>query len=267
MRCEEAIDRYLRGLHERFDCRTVEGDRLGIVTPYLYPDHDNIEVFLKDRDGQITVSDLGETLRRLDGAGLDVGPDGAVGRRAVRIAGGVGVELRSGVLLKRGALADAGKLIFDVVSVCAAVSQLVYSARQERQAETFADETERFLEGEGFQLFPRPRTAGGTGRVYHPDYGVRDARAPLDDPRPTRWLALLRPSRGHTPGRVNAVFRMWSDLGDRTRNLTFFDNRRNDPDETDIEILRRVSGVYLWKNRQTLAEALRRPAPSSSTGG
>jgi hypothetical protein len=47
-----------------FTCSTVNGF-IRIRTPYLYPDGDVIDLFLKEKDGQYVLTDLGETLRWL----------------------------------------------------------------------------------------------------------------------------------------------------------------------------------------------------------
>jgi hypothetical protein len=49
---------------ELFTCSTVNGF-IRIRTPYLYPDGDVIDLFLKEKDGQYVLTDLGETLRWL----------------------------------------------------------------------------------------------------------------------------------------------------------------------------------------------------------
>jgi hypothetical protein len=51
-----------RGLGELFTC-APQGEFQRIRTPYLYPDGDNIDLFLKADGNVVTVSDLGETMR------------------------------------------------------------------------------------------------------------------------------------------------------------------------------------------------------------
>ena len=47
---------------ELFVC-TPHDKYTGIRTPYLYPDGDVIDLFLRESNGSLTLTDLGETLR------------------------------------------------------------------------------------------------------------------------------------------------------------------------------------------------------------
>ena len=60
MECWEIIDKYISGLRKGFHC--VPGDkRLRIITPYLYPDNDLIEVFIEDLgSGVLKLQTLGK---------------------------------------------------------------------------------------------------------------------------------------------------------------------------------------------------------------
>src|ERR1051325_4107345 len=49
---------------ELFTC-TVVNDYVRIRTPYLYPDGDLIDIFFSEKNGQLALTDLGETLRWL----------------------------------------------------------------------------------------------------------------------------------------------------------------------------------------------------------
>ena len=51
-------------LGELFTCVITER-HAKIRTPFLYPDGDNIDLFVTEKDGSLVVSDLGETLRWL----------------------------------------------------------------------------------------------------------------------------------------------------------------------------------------------------------
>ena len=129
MICENVIKSYLDTLREGFHCRQSPNGRLSIVTPYLYPDHDNIEVFVRPKDGIVTVSDLGETLRSLDTLGLDVMDTPNALFAAQRIAEGFGVAIDRGILVKRGSADSVGSLVLDVILACQSVGSLIYGSR------------------------------------------------------------------------------------------------------------------------------------------
>src|SRR5690606_33590645 len=64
MTAAEICQRLQTGLSELFQC-SDNGEYTRVRTPYLYPDGDNIDLFLRTKDGVVTVSDLGETTRWL----------------------------------------------------------------------------------------------------------------------------------------------------------------------------------------------------------
>ena len=48
MTCEEIIAAYFETIKEGVSCKETPNGRLSIVLPFLYPDHDNVEVYVKE---------------------------------------------------------------------------------------------------------------------------------------------------------------------------------------------------------------------------
>lgn len=72
MECSEIIEKAIKALKLGFKCVPYE-TRMCIITPYLYPDNDLIEIFVEEISGnKLRVTDLGETLRHLESVGLDL---------------------------------------------------------------------------------------------------------------------------------------------------------------------------------------------------
>ncbi len=61
MTCNELVDSYVSTIRESIHCRPTNG-RLAMVFPFLYPDHDNVEMFVRESQDYMMVSDLGQTL-------------------------------------------------------------------------------------------------------------------------------------------------------------------------------------------------------------
>lgn len=53
-----SVSRQLEGL---FECAPFQVGAVRVVTPFLYPDNDHIEVFIVEREGRWTATDHGET--------------------------------------------------------------------------------------------------------------------------------------------------------------------------------------------------------------
>lgn len=142
MICDEVIEAYLGKLRGEFAC-AQRGERLCVTTPYLYPDHDNIEVFVRDREHYVTVSDLGETLRRLDMLGIDVAPSKRFHTTASRIAKNLSAAIDRGVICSSGSPRQVGGLVYSVASACRSVADLMYGFRgQDKVSASFKNECE-----------------------------------------------------------------------------------------------------------------------------
>src|SRR5229473_5579780 len=72
MECESAVRQYLEKVKADFACVQVDG-KLKLITPYLYPDNDLVEVYVEELpNGRVRVSDLGEATRHLHTQGFEV---------------------------------------------------------------------------------------------------------------------------------------------------------------------------------------------------
>lgn len=251
MTCEELISTHLEGLHQRFHCVRQDNGRLCLVTPYLYPDHDNVEVFVRDKGDVVVVSDLGETLRRLDTLGMDVLDTPSLFYTAHRIADGFRAGIREGVILKEGARADVGQLVFEVATVCQAVGSLVYGSKAYKPLR-FQEEVRAFFTNSGFQFDQKVPVTGGSRTTYRVDFGVwvtRTKRALVEPLSPTKSSGSRR--------KVNATFRMWVDLGgDRDTQVSLLNDQLVHFGEEDIALLNRVSTVRRWTRRDDLRALL-----------
>ena len=78
MTCKEVVAAYFDALKGNSSCKKMPDGRLSIVLPFLYPDHDNVEIFVKENAETVFVTDLGETLRRLDAIGIGARTNGTV---------------------------------------------------------------------------------------------------------------------------------------------------------------------------------------------
>lgn len=88
--CELTVNQYLEAIREEMVTSDSEFG-CSIITPFTRPDGDFIEVLAERRDGQIVLSDMGETLAYLYLSGLSVGR--ALQNNARRIGNRYGITL------------------------------------------------------------------------------------------------------------------------------------------------------------------------------
>ncbi|MCH8853651.1 MAG: DUF1828 domain-containing protein [Planctomycetes bacterium] len=250
--CTEATERFVASLQEGFSCQTLE-DRIRIITPFIYPDNDLIEVFVEEltRD-RIRVTDLGETMRHLVNQGLDVNASPKRRHMVDTIAAGTGVDVARGELLKEGRLAELGELLLDVMAAARGVSDLILTSRSYEPA-LFNEEVAQYLREHHIEYEEKVRLTGETGKIYRVAFKAVEAN---------RYIETLSPNQpaGLQPV-VNRVFRMWSDCNEQLtprRKITVF----NDVDfvwrQPEVALLSRVSTVSYWSQRDELVDLVRR---------
>lgn len=223
------------------------------MTPYLYPDHDNIELFVREKGDLVMVSDLGETLRYLDGAGMDVYANPSLLYSVRRLASGYGVLLDSGVLVKGGAPETAGTLFFDVLSATKSVAAMIYGNRSFEPA-SFNEEVAEFLQTNQMAVERNVPITGRSGTPYVIPFQVRAGSVPV-------LLKTVSPrTRGRVRDNVNETHRMWSDIEDATWGKSQRVSLLNDDSlpfkSSGVAILERVSTVCRWTEPRSLRAAL-----------
>jgi hypothetical protein len=252
--CQETVERYITNLKEGFSCIPME-NRLRIVTPYLYPDNDLIEIFIEELpSGQIRVTDLTETLRHLHASGFDVFESPKRKFMVETIASRTGVELFQGQLVKTGEVSQLGDLMFDVIVTARGVSDLIYTSKTFEPA-TFSEEVEAFLKSNQIPVESKVRLAGVSGKYYTVNFKVTIV-AP-------RFIQALSPvaAAGLKP-KVDAAVRMWVDVNHeltREQKVTVLNDVDFEWKSYDVNILKSLSVISYWTRKDDLLEILRSP--------
>jgi hypothetical protein len=253
MKCDEIIAAYFETIKEGVSCKPMPNGRLSIVLPFLYPDHDNVEVFVKENANTVIVSDLGETMRRLDMIGLDVHTSATTAYQVERISSGLQVSVEDGIIFKEGDSKDIGSLIFDVVSACTAVGDLAFGSRG-FQPLTFEDEVATLLKNNDFS-FNRNHPVRGKSREYKVDFVVTTQH------RVSYVQALSAQSRQGILAWVNATFAMWSDIetGEEkvTRKVSLLNCETDKITDGDVGLLTQKSTVFRWTQQKEFLYSLR----------
>jgi len=129
MECSYIIEKAVESLRQEFKCLQHD-KRICVVTPYLYPDNDLIEVFAEDiGGGQVRVTDLGETLRHLESVGLDLFASRKRRFLLDQIAKRMHIDIQRGKVQKEGPVDNVGSLLVDVAAAAQAIADLVYTSK------------------------------------------------------------------------------------------------------------------------------------------
>ena len=122
----EVIEKYLESLEADFRCqRFEEASYLVVTTPYLYPNHDVVVLFIDELpDGGVEVSDGGEAEVQLFKHGFELDKSPPALRQAKQMAAARAVNFDGGTLAKSGPRDDMGSLMLDVIQVALGIANL-----------------------------------------------------------------------------------------------------------------------------------------------
>lgn len=249
MECEELVARYIGQLKEGFQCIPSK-ERLRIITPYLYPEGDLIEIFIEDLgDGRIKVTDLGESFRHLHSQGFDINASPKRKFLAETIASRVNVELSRGKLIRIAEASEISEAMFDVITASRGIADLVYTSKTYEPG-TFFDEVKGFLEENRFKLESRVRVKGSSDKLYTVDFEVLNGKR--------SYLHTLSPKAVYgIKGKVDATVRIWLDFDRNLKKFSLLNNVDFEWKEPDVIILNRVSNVLFWSRKDEIIAALR----------
>jgi hypothetical protein len=249
MNCEQVVRQYLEQIRANFVCET-QGSRLKIITPYVYPDNDLVEVYVEELpEGRVRVSDLGETTRHLHTQGFDVFASTKRKFLADTAASRMGVTFEGAAISKEGSAEEIGSILFDVIIAARAVADLIYTSRTYEPA-PFVEEVADFLTANHFNFERKVPVRGTSGRQYRITFRVESRF--LLEPLTAEFERALKP-------RVDAIVRKWVDINQNQgiRKLTVLNDSDYAWPEPDKIILKRFSQVFLWSDKEQLASAMR----------
>ena len=253
--CEEIVSNYIGQLQGEFACLPAQDNRIRLITPYLYPDHDRIELFIRLQGDDAIVSDLGETLRYLDTTGMQVIGYPKRQFKANRIAEGLGVQMERGIIVKRGKVTEIGLLVFDVVTACKAVGDLVYSGTAYEPA-IFHDEVADYLRSEKISAETDVPIQGQSSSAYKVNVraliGNREALIATISPKSPKGVI----------SRVDHVLRMWNDVNGTREKYTLYNDEVTQVRPEDVYLLEHANSyVHRWSAREQFLSALKKEEP------
>lgn len=242
-----------------FQCRQV-GSYLGLTTPFTYPDGDQVEVFVAQRAGdpRIAVTDLGETVRFLQGHGVDL--VGSPRREAIiqDICLGRKVVYRNGILgTVASGIHELAERVFVMGQTIVQVADLIYTLHDSAPL-SFRDEVRAYLRERNIPTVSNPRINAVPQLPHRVDFGIRR-------PSGTRLVyvkTLSSKSRATANEQVSAAVRLWDFIHRRAEEhitredlVTVIDDSVDVWEKPWIEQLRDHSQVVAWMNeRDQLAQ-------------
>ena len=232
------------------------GQYVKVRTPFLYPDGDIVDLFVRDEGSQVVVSDLGESLRWLRNQTLAMKRPPKQRQLIEDIKLTNDVELIKGMLVVRArpdALADA---VMRIGQAAVRVGDLWFTM-QNRAVQSITDDVAAFLLEESFAFQRNAKALGRSQKAWTVDFQVVAAQ-------PSYVHVLSTESRASAQVSMKSAVTMWHDLHNAAnqpqRFISLVDDTISDVwSDEDFRLLNDVSKVELWAKPDSFVTALRAP--------
>jgi Domain of unknown function DUF1828 len=231
-----------------------------IRTPYLYPDGDVIDLFLRQNGDVSTLTDLGETLRwfRMQTPSLRRSPKQ---RQIIEdVCLNHGVELFRGMLVIRvDSERDLGPAVTRLSQAALRVSDLWFSVRN-RAVQSITDEVADFLTEKEIRYERSEKIPGRSGRIWPVDFHTWTPN------RSSLVYVLSTGSRASAKSIVEHVVASWYDMSHMKVGpqplgfVSLFDDTLDIWSDEDLRLAGQLSDVSRWSRPDEFESVLRAAA-------
>ena len=244
-----------QGLGALFTCSEVNG-YTRIRTPFLYPDGDVIDLFVKEQNGCVTITDLGETLRWLRAQSISPRRSPKQNKLIEDVCLNHGLEFFRGMLLARVKPGDN----FAAITLRAAQGALriadLWFTMRTRSVETVTEEIELFLTEKQVSFERNQPLAGRSGRTWRPDFHARQPK------RSSLVFVLSTGSRAAAKNVTEHVLAAWYDLNnlrvgpEGLQFISLFDDTMDVWSTEEFNLLKDLSIITRWSQPDEFMQAL-----------
>jgi hypothetical protein len=241
-----------------YSCSEHDG-YVRVTTPFLYPDGDVIDLFIKSENDTGTLTDLGETVRWLRGQTLSPRRSPKQRQMIDAVCRTQGVEFFRGMLMTRvDARENLAAAVARLAEASIRVADLWFTLRT-RSLESVTDEVADFLFEREIPFERGERLPGRSGRAWNVDFHTRTSE------RSAFVNVLSTGSRAGAKTVAEHVLAAWYDLSHfqvQTPGLRFvslFDDTMDVWTSEDFKLLEPLSDLAMW-SRPDEFERLLRPA-------
>lgn len=242
-------------LSDLFTCSDVNGF-VRIRTPFLYPDGDVIDIYLQEKDGQRTLTDLGDTLGWLRGQTIAGKKTDKQESLLQDICLNHGIEKFRGMFLLR--VDEQKSFSTEVIRLSQAlvrVSDLWFTFKT-RAYESIVEEVADFLSDLKIPFDQNVKHTGRSGRTRNIDFQTRNSF------RSFFIEVLSTGSKAAANGKVDSIVSTWHDLshmraGQRSIEfISLFDDTLDIWSSSNFQQLNDLSEVTYWSQPEELKKIL-----------
>jgi Domain of unknown function DUF1828 len=242
-----------RTMGDLYECSPINGF-VRIRTPYLYPDGDIIDLYLQEKMGQITFTDLGDTLRWLRMQTFARQKTDKQEALIRDICLTLGVEQYRGMLLLR--VKQNESLVSAITRLAQAVIRVsdIWFTFRTRALESIQEEVAEFLSELKIPFTQNEKVRGHSGRSRTIDFHTRHSRQ-------SSFVELLSTgSRAAANSKADSTLVTWYDVNylkmgsNDIQFVSLFDDTLDVWTSNNIQLLEQISDVAYWSRREHFAE-------------
>ena len=247
-------------LPREFEVRPAHGGAVQVWTPFLYPDRDVIDVFVRETGGLVQVADGGAFGWLFLNCGVDELSE--LQKHLVgRIERSTDAEFLNGEFVFRcSGIDEIGPAVFSVAHAVSRFADLVFTmpaaAHFRTRRDCALDEIAEWLRENEFTVELGVCAAGGSGREW-----PVDIRASV--PRMTSYIFVVSGTDRDAASRwIDRAYAAGHDLAGQVNGarpaqvVSIFDDAHDVWLPGDATLLRAVSRVARWPNRLEVASVL-----------
>lgn len=242
-----------------FSCSIV-GEYIKVRTPYLYPDGDVLDLFIKPNGETLTLTDLGETLRWLSMQTYAKQRSRKQDILIEDICLTHRIEFFKGMFLAR--IQKSESLVYALVRLAQTALQVADLSFTFKNKEFFSikEEVEDLLIESEISYERNYRVSGTSGRMWNMDFYVRNSQ------RTSLIHVLSTGSRASAQNLTTKVFTEWYDLrgllsrSTSIRFISLVDDTVDIWSPDNLSLLEEFSEVIYWSQPEILKEQLSQSA-------
>lgn len=247
--CKELVSSVLADEASEWSCRAVDAATAQLIAPRYYADGDAVELLVKTLGDELVVSDGGETLARLEMAGVNIA-SGRARETWISLLRAHRVDYSDGRVLLRGHVDDAGWLVRSMVDALANLDGLRVLAPSPREMR-FAGRLTTFLQAEFPIVKERPELRGQSGSLY------RLTAEAGTEKRTVYVQAMAGNSAQARRTAVEHTFTTFADVNGtvpQDRKLVVFSGEATEWPPERLRLLTTVAFVGSWKARDRVTQ-------------
>lgn len=257
--CDEAIAAVLFHLSGQWSCRALAEDAVLVTGASHYSDADAVELIARVDGDDIVVTDGGETLARLELAGVNV-EAGRARQMWQALLRAHELEHSGGRLYRRGSLASTGEVLHAMAEAMINLDGLRLLAPAPSQSK-FADRLVTFLQAEFEFVSERPELLGRSG-IKHRVTAVTGT-----PDLPVYIQALAGGTQQSRNRAVEHGFTVFSDVNGALRleqKIVVLSDETTDWNPARFNLLATVAYVGSWRSRDRLISFIESKTPLKS---